>query len=89
MPKHTRIMTAFALSALLATPALADRRVSKEDKALIETMLKAEGYTKWDTIEYIDDDRRIKVDDAIDANGKRHDLIVGPASFRVVEVRRR
>lgn len=89
MVRTARIMSVLALSSLLATPALADRRVSKEDKALIETMLRAEGYTKWDVIEYIDDDRRIKVDDAIDSSGKRHDLIVGPASFRVVEVRRR
>ncbi|WP_448577604.1 PepSY domain-containing protein [Thermaurantiacus sp.] len=89
MTAISRIITAFAMSALLAAPALADRRVSKEDKALIEAMLKAEGYTKWDTIEYIDGDRRIKVDDAIDARGQRHDLIVGPASFRVVEIRRR
>lgn len=80
-----RITAALAIlvSAAIATPALADRKPTADELTKIETALKKEGFTKWEEIEYEEDDREIEVDDAVDANGKVFDLELDPKTLAI------
>lgn len=69
--------------ALLSGPALADEKLSPDQQAKVEEILKKEGFTKWDEIEL--DDGMIEVDDAIDANGKQFDLKLDPKTLEIVK----
>lgn len=80
-----RITAALAIlvSAAIATPAFADRKPTADELTKIETALKKEGFTKWEEIEYEEDDREIEVDDAVDANGKVFDLELDPKTLAI------
>lgn len=84
---YIRIATALAMtsSLLLAsgTGALADRDPTPEERASIEQVLRAEGFTRWDDIEW-DDDGYWEVDDAIGADGREYDLKLDE-NFAIIE----
>jgi len=63
------------------SPALADREPTPEERARIEQVLRAEGFTAWDDIEL--DDDVWEVDDARDADGREYDLKLDPTTFRI------
>ena len=70
----------------LATPALADddRAPTTEELIAIEAVLRDAGYVSWDDIEL--DGGVWEVDDARKADGTEHDLVIDPATFRIVDV---
>ena len=69
--------------ALSGMPALADDRApTAEERERIESVLRAEGFTRWDDIEW--DDDRWEVDDAVGADGREYDLELD-AGFTIVE----
>ena len=53
----------------------------------IEEVLKKEGFTKWEEVEFEEDDRELEVDNAVDANGKKFDLELDPKTY-VIKNRR-
>lgn len=75
-----------ALLAALATPALADRDPTPEERTKIEAALKAEGFTRWDDIELEEDGPAVwEVDDAVAADGKEYDLKLDASTLAIVE----
>lgn len=72
MPRQFPIVLA-ALAILIgaAGSALA-REPTAEERARIESVLRAEGFTRWDDIEF--DDGKWEIDDAVDADGQTWDL---------------
>ncbi len=63
-------------SAVLLVPvtsALADRDPTPEERTRIEAVLRAEGFTAWDDIEF-EDDGHWEVDDAVGPDGREYDL---------------
>ena len=74
--KKLMIAAAAALaSATLATTAFADDRpATPEERAEIGSILKANGYTSWQKIEYDRDDRKFEVDNAVSAKGGVFDV---------------
>jgi len=85
---HRTHAFAFALSlALLATPALADDRApTADERAAIETSLKAGGYASWEEIEF--DDGLWEVDDARKAGSAQEwDVKLDPATYAIVSER--
>src|SRR3546814_8344543 len=70
------IALAVSLSLLPLSAARADRAPMDEERSSIETVLRAEGYTSWEEIEFDDDDDDAddqvwEVDDARGADGVR------------------
>lgn len=84
---RTTGLAAILISAALVLPAKADRAPTAEELAKIEAALKKEGFTKWEEIEYEEDDREIEVDDAVDANGKVFDLELDPKTLAITDRR--
>lgn len=74
--------------ALLATAPLSgaafadDRAPTSEERAKIEEVLKAEGFTSWGEIE-LDDGKVWEVDDAIHSDGREYDLELDPATYAI------
>ncbi|HEY9539314.1 MAG TPA: PepSY domain-containing protein [Kiloniellaceae bacterium] len=73
------IALAVSLSLLPLSAARADRAPMDEERSSIETVLRAEGYTSWEEIEFDDDDDDAddqvwEVDDARGADGVEYDL---------------
>jgi len=66
-----------------ATPALADRPPTAEERTRIETVLREAGFKSWEEIEL--DDGVWEVDDAKDAAGKEWDLKLDPTTFAIVK----
>jgi hypothetical protein len=78
-----RIVSAALLIALFgASPALADREPNADERARIETVLRSEGFQRWEEIELEGD--RWEVDDAVAADGKEYDLTLGPRTFAII-----
>jgi len=78
------MICAVALSGFaVATPALADRAPTAEERTRIEAAVRAAGFTKWEEIEL--DDGVWEVDDAIDASGKEWDLKLDPKTMEIVK----
>lgn len=85
--------TTFALAAtalaLVASPALAkDRPPTDQERAAIEKVLRAQGFTSWEEIEY-DDDSPVRkpvwdIDDARTKEGKAFDVKLEPGTLNVV-----
>ena len=73
-----------ALIGLSASAALADRPPTPEERAAIEAKLKAEGYTRWESIELEDDGSVWEVDDAVAADGREYDLELKPGSLEIL-----
>jgi hypothetical protein len=63
--------------------ALADRPPTAEERARIETVLRSEGFQKWEEIEF--DDGKWEVDDATAADRREYDLKLDPSTFAIVE----
>ncbi len=81
-----RIVTLALAAAMAAAPlsaALADRDATPEERAAIEEVLRAEGFTAWDDIEW-DDDGYFEVDDAIGPDGREYDLRLD-TSYVIIE----
>jgi hypothetical protein len=74
---------AFALAVAVASPALADRPPTPEERAKIESVLRAAGFERWEEIEF--DDGVWEVDDAIGADGREYDLKLDPRTFAIIE----
>ena len=62
--------------------ALSHRKRASLHGARIESVLQAEGFTRWDDIEW--DDDHWEVDDAIGADGREYDLELD-ASLAIIE----
>ena len=85
---RTIVLAASSL-ALIAGPALAkDRAPTPQERAAIEKVLKAQGFTSWEEIELDDDSPRRAavwdVDDARGSDGKAFDLKLEPVSPKVL-----
>lgn len=78
-------LLAAALTLVLATPALADRDPTPEERARIEEALRAEGFTKWDDIELEDDGSVWEVDDALGPDGREYDLKLAADTLAIIE----
>ncbi len=74
---------AMALLGVFAMPAAADRAPNAEERAAIEQVLRAEGFTRWDEIEL--DDGRWEVDDAVHRDGGEYDLELEPTTYKIVK----
>lgn len=70
---------------LLASPALADRAPTPEERAAIEAKLQAEGFTRWESIELEDDESVWEVDDAVGADGREYDLELRFGTLEIVK----
>lgn len=71
-----------ALGALsFAANAADDRPPNDEERAAIEKVLKAEGFSAWKEIEY--DDRRWEIDDATHSDGKVYDVFLNGKTMAV------
>jgi hypothetical protein len=79
-----KILLPFAL-VLTASPALADRAPTTEERAAIEAKLTAEGFTRWEGIELEDDESVWEVDDAVAADGREYDLELRVGTLEIVE----
>ncbi|HVL71354.1 MAG TPA: PepSY domain-containing protein [Beijerinckiaceae bacterium] len=74
---------ALACALALATPALADRAPTPEERSRIESVLRAEGFSRWDDIEL--DDGVWEVDDAVGPDGREYDLKLDPNTLAILE----
>jgi uncharacterized membrane protein YkoI len=79
------LLTLAAAAALLASPALADRAPTPEERAAIEAKLRAEGFTRWESIELEDDESVWEVDDAVAADGREYDLDLEPGTLEILK----
>lgn len=82
--KSRSLILAAAL-AVLASPAFADRAPTAEERAAIEAKLKAEGFTRWESIELEDDGSVWEVDDAVGADGREYDLELRFGTLEIVD----
>ncbi|MFD2181687.1 PepSY domain-containing protein [Rhodoplanes azumiensis] len=64
---------AVVLTLLPASPLLADRMPSPDERARIESTLRAAGFTSWGEIES-EDGGRWEVEDAVGPDGRRYEL---------------
>jgi hypothetical protein len=71
--------------AMVASPALADRAPTPEERSTIEAKLKAEGFTRWESIELEDDESVWEVDDAVGADGREYDLDLRFGTLEIVK----
>lgn len=82
-----RLAATVALSASLlfagASASLADRAPTEEERSSIEQVLSAEGFIRWEGIEWDDDGYR-EIDDAVTAEGQRYDLKLDE-SFAIID----
>ncbi len=70
-------LTSFAASA-------DDRAPTSDERAQIEAVLSAEGFTAWGEIE-LDDGKEWEVDDAIAADGTRYDLTLKADTLEIID----
>ncbi|AMK23161.1 hypothetical protein K426_11095 [Sphingobium sp. TKS] len=70
-----------------ATPALADRAPTAQERTAIEAVLKANGFASWEEIELDDDGPRWEVDDARTTNraAGKFDLKLTPETLQIVK----
>lgn len=73
---------------MAAPAAAADRPPTEQERASIEKVLRANGYTSWEEIEFDDDSPKRTpvwdVDDARGPDGKAYDLKLEPKSYRIL-----
>ncbi len=77
------VLAALAMSAAAASPSLADRAPTADERAKIEQMLRSEGFTSWDEIEL--DDDGWEVDDAKGSNGREYELKLDRDTLRIIK----
>lgn len=70
---NNKLALALAFTIALVSNALADRAPNATERDAIEKVLRADGFSRWEEIEW-DEDGHWEVDDAIDANGRSWDL---------------
>mgnify|MGYP001492343832 CR=1 FL=1 len=70
---NNKLVLALAFTIALVSNALADRAPNATEREAIEKVLRADGFSRWEEIEW-DEDGHWEVDDAIDANGRSWDL---------------
>lgn len=71
----------------IAAPALADRPPTADERAAIEDVLRANGFTSWEEIELDDDGPYWEVDDARTANRRdgKFDLKIDPQTMKIIK----
>lgn len=79
--------TAAAATIGLAAPAFADRAPTPDERAAVEKVLRANGFTSWEEIELDDDGPYWEIDDARTANRRdgKFDLKVDPKTMKIVK----
>jgi uncharacterized membrane protein YkoI len=77
------VLAALAMSAAAASPSLADRAPTADERAKIEQMLRSEGFTSWDEIEL--DDDGWEVDDAKGSDGREYELKLDRDTLRIIK----
>ncbi len=70
---------------LLASPAFADRAPTPEERTAIEAKLRAEGFTRWESIELEDDEPVWEVDDAVGSDGREYDLKLAVGTLEILK----
>jgi len=85
IPMKKALFSLMLAPVLLASPALADRAPTPEERTAIEAKLQAEGFTRWESIELEDDESVWEVDDAIAADGKEYDLELRFGTLEIVD----
>ncbi len=81
-----RTIAFLSLAAAIGVPfsaALADRDPTPEERTQIERVLRTEGFSRWDEIEF-EDAGHWEVDDAVAADGRKYDLKLN-ATFAIIE----
>jgi len=78
------VFAALLAAGAIASPALADRAPTAEERAAIERALRAAGFVSWEEIELDDDGPYWEVDDARTKDGRRYDLKLAPKSLEIV-----
>ncbi len=83
---HRRIVAlALLATAFSCSSAMADgRHPNAEERAAIESALKAAGYASWGEIE-LDDKGHWDVDDAVGADGKRYELDLAASDLKIIK----
>lgn len=81
-----RLSLALAL-ATAATPALADRAPTAEERSAVERVLREAGFTTWEEIELDDDGPVWEVDDARTANSSdgKFDVKIDPKTMKIIK----
>lgn len=70
---NNKLVLALAFTIALVSNAFADRAPNATEREAIEKVLRADGFSRWEEIEW-DEDGHWEVDDAIDADGRSWDL---------------
>jgi uncharacterized membrane protein YkoI len=69
----------------MAAPSMADRKPTTEERARIESVLREQGFTRWDEIEFDEDGKAWEVDDAVSADGRKYDLKLDPNNLSIIK----
>lgn len=81
MARH-HIASSIVLAGLLwSGVAAAEQSLPSDKQSEVESHLRSDGYSKWDEIGMADG--VIKVDNAVDASGKKWDLQLDPKTMKV------
>ncbi len=82
--KAITALCGFALAAAVASPALADREPTDQERVRIEEFLRGEGFSDWGPIEL--DDEAWEVEGAVSAgSGEGYDLKLDPTTLEIIE----
>jgi hypothetical protein len=86
MPIIKHILPGLVLAAGMLLPGhvLADRAPTPQERSRIETVLRAEGFTRWGRIELDDDDDLWEVNDAHASDGRTYDLRLHPDTLAII-----
>lgn len=80
-----RWISAAAFLAVAGQPVLADRAPTPEERSRIEAVLRQQGFTRWDDIEFDDDGPAWEVDDAVGTDGRSFDLKLDPNNLSIIK----
>ena len=80
-----RWLFALAFVAVMGAPAIADRKPTPEERARIDSVLREQGFTRWDEIEFDDDDKAWEVYDAVSADGRKYDLKLDANNLSIIK----
>lgn len=83
--RSTDILLGAIGAAAMASPAIADRAPSAQERAAVERVLKAAGFVSWEEIELDDDGPRWEADDARARDGRRYDVKIDPHNMPIVK----
>jgi hypothetical protein len=80
-----RWLLALAFLAVMAVPTMADRKPTAEERTRIESVLREQGFTRWDEIAFDDDYEAWEVDDAVGADGRQYDLKLDAKNLSIIK----